>query len=58
MVRPLGREGAVAFLALPPPSHVGLGSRVPVAPNKTPAGADNPAGRQLNRRVEIVVATG
>jgi outer membrane protein OmpA-like peptidoglycan-associated protein len=26
-----------------------------VAPNATPAGADDPAGRAKNRRVEIVV---
>ncbi len=33
----------------------GLGERFPVAPNKTPAGRDNPGGRARNRRVEIVV---
>ncbi len=33
---------------------VGFGESRPVAPNEV-AGADNPAGRQLNRRVEIVV---
>ena len=37
---------------------VGLGSKVPVAPNTVPGGGDNPTGRQLNRRVEIVVGTG
>lgn len=33
----------------------GYGETRPVAPNTTPDGADNPAGRQLNRRVEIFV---
>lgn len=31
----------------------GLGKTKPVAPNTTPAGKDNPEGRQKNRRVEI-----
>jgi outer membrane protein OmpA-like peptidoglycan-associated protein len=31
----------------------GLGSADPVAPNTLPSGADNPAGRALNRRVTI-----
>jgi outer membrane protein OmpA-like peptidoglycan-associated protein len=35
----------------------GRGSTEPVAPNLTPEGEDNPEGRQLNRRVEIVVLT-
>jgi outer membrane protein OmpA-like peptidoglycan-associated protein len=35
----------------------GRGSTEPVAPNLTPDGEDNPEGRQLNRRVEIVVLT-
>ena len=33
----------------------GLGMTKPVAPNTTPDGKDDPAGRQKNRRVEIVV---
>jgi outer membrane protein OmpA-like peptidoglycan-associated protein len=33
----------------------GYGAAHPVAPNQKPNGQDNPAGRQLNRRVEIVV---
>jgi outer membrane protein OmpA-like peptidoglycan-associated protein len=33
----------------------GYGAARPVAPNQKPNGQDNPAGRQLNRRVEIVV---
>ena len=35
---------------------VGFGARDPVAPNKRPDGSDDPAGRQLNRRVTIVIA--
>ncbi|MCW5748602.1 MAG: OmpA family protein [Alphaproteobacteria bacterium] len=33
----------------------GLGMSRPVAPNTKPDGSDDPAGRQKNRRVEIVV---
>lgn len=40
---------AVAF------STRGLGAKQPVAPNTKPNGADDPEGRQKNRRVEIVV---
>ncbi|WP_448631769.1 OmpA family protein [Cellulomonas soli] len=36
---------------------VGWGETRPVAPNEI-NGADNPAGRQLNRRVEIVLPSG
>jgi outer membrane protein OmpA-like peptidoglycan-associated protein len=36
----------------------GLGAANPVAPNKLPNGADNPAGRQKNRRVEITIQKG
>lgn len=32
----------------------GFGRRRPVAPNQLPNGADNPDGRQRNRRVELV----
>ncbi|MDH3309027.1 MAG: OmpA family protein, partial [Acidimicrobiia bacterium] len=35
----------------------GRGADEPVAPNSNPDGSDNPEGRQLNRRVEIVVLT-
>jgi outer membrane protein OmpA-like peptidoglycan-associated protein len=34
----------------------GFGARNPVAPNTRPDGSDDPAGRQKNRRVSIVVA--
>jgi OmpA-OmpF porin, OOP family len=33
----------------------GFGETQPVAPNSNADGSDNPAGRQLNRRVEIVI---
>ena len=36
-------------------SSKGWGKTRPVAPNTTPDGADDPAGRQKNRRVEITV---
>jgi outer membrane protein OmpA-like peptidoglycan-associated protein len=36
----------------------GFGMRRPVAPNTKPDGSDDPAGRQKNRRVEIVVHKG
>ena len=34
----------------------GRGEADPVAPNTTADGHDNPAGRQQNRRVEILLA--
>ena len=33
----------------------GKGKRHPVAPNTTPDGRDDPDGRQLNRRVQILI---
>ena len=33
----------------------GLGESAPIAPNENEDGSDNPAGRQLNRRVEIFI---
>ena len=36
-------------------SSTGLGETRPVAPNTKPDGADDPEGRQKNRRVEIVI---
>jgi len=33
----------------------GLGESRPVAPNTNRDGSDNPAGRQLNRRVEVII---
>ncbi|MBV8770738.1 MAG: OmpA family protein [Deltaproteobacteria bacterium] len=35
----------------------GYGKTRPIAPNRNPDGSDNPAGRQKNRRVEIVINT-
>lgn len=35
---------------------VGYGASRPVAPNTKPDGSDDPAGRQRNRRVELVMA--
>jgi outer membrane protein OmpA-like peptidoglycan-associated protein len=35
----------------------GYGKSRPIAPNTNPNGSDNPAGRQKNRRVEIVIDT-
>jgi outer membrane protein OmpA-like peptidoglycan-associated protein len=35
----------------------GRGDAEPIAPNTNPDGSDNPDGRQLNRRVEIIVLT-
>lgn len=35
----------------------GYGKRRPVAPNVTADGKDNPSGRRLNRRVEVIVDT-
>jgi outer membrane protein OmpA-like peptidoglycan-associated protein len=34
----------------------GYGEANPVAPNTTPNGQDNPAGRQQNRRVEVIIS--
>lgn len=34
---------------------VGFGEQRPVAPNEASDGSDNPAGRQLNRRVELII---
>ena len=36
-------------------SSVGLGSSAPIALEQNPHASDNPAGRQENRRVELVV---
>jgi outer membrane protein OmpA-like peptidoglycan-associated protein len=33
----------------------GFGARDPVAPNRHPDGSDNPDGRQLNRRVTVLI---
>ncbi|WEZ85749.1 OmpA family protein (plasmid) [Rhizobium sp. 32-5/1] len=33
----------------------GKGERFPVAPNETAGGVDDPKGRQLNRRVQLII---
>lgn len=48
----LTREGGVPAADI---LTLGFGERRPVAPNTHPDGRDNPEGRQLNRRVEILV---
>lgn len=52
------RDWLVAAGALPAGTPVrGYGKTRPVAPNTTADGRDDPAGRQKNRRVEVVVDT-
>ncbi|VEG29198.1 OmpA family protein [Actinomyces howellii] len=46
----LRAQGVTATL-----ESAGYGETQPVAPNENPDGTDNPAGRQLNRRVEVFV---
>lgn len=36
-------------------STIGFGARNPVAPNRKPDGTDDPEGRQLNRRVTLII---
>lgn len=42
---------------LPRPETRAYGETRPAAPNEKPDGSDDPAGRQVNRRVEIIVRT-
>ncbi|MFY9822360.1 MAG: OmpA family protein [Thermoanaerobaculia bacterium] len=50
------RNWLAAHGALPPSTPTkGWGKRKPVASNTKPGGADDPAGRQKNRRVEVVL---
>jgi outer membrane protein OmpA-like peptidoglycan-associated protein len=52
------RDWLVAQRYLPAATPiVGYGKAQPVAPNTKPDGSDDPAGRQKNRRVEVVVET-
>ena len=46
----LSKNGVSATL-----DATGYGETKPVAPNENPDGSDNPAGRALNRRVEIYI---
>lgn len=48
----------VAHNVTAPIATRGSGESRPVVPNTNPDGSDNPANRQKNRRVEIVVKTG
>jgi len=50
------KDWLVAHGALPASTPTaGWGKRKPVAPNTRPDGSDDPAGRQKNRRVEVVL---
>jgi outer membrane protein OmpA-like peptidoglycan-associated protein len=50
------KDWLVAHGALPASTPTaGWGKRYPVAPNARPDGSDDPAGRQKNRRVEVVL---
>jgi outer membrane protein OmpA-like peptidoglycan-associated protein len=49
----LVQRGAVS----PDTRIVAYGKRKPIAPNQKPDGSDDPAGRQKNRRVEVVIDT-
>jgi outer membrane protein OmpA-like peptidoglycan-associated protein len=50
------RDWLVARGALPARSPIqGWGERRPIAPNTKPDGSDDPAGRQKNRRVAVVL---
>lgn len=50
------KDWLVAKGALPATTPIqGWGRRRPIAPNARPDGSDDPAGRQKNRRVEVVL---
>jgi OOP family OmpA-OmpF porin len=57
----LARARAIAneliFNGVPPErlTVIGLGESQPAAPNSHPDGTDNPQGRALNRRVDVVI---
>jgi outer membrane protein OmpA-like peptidoglycan-associated protein len=52
------QEWLVAHMYLPASTAIqGYGKKRPVAPNTNADGSDNPAGRQKNRRVEVVLDT-
>jgi outer membrane protein OmpA-like peptidoglycan-associated protein len=52
------RDWLAAHNALPAATPIkGYGKTVPIAPNTTSDGKDDPAGRQKNRRVEVVFAS-
>jgi len=52
------RDWLAAHNFVPPSLPIkGYGASRPVAPNTKPDGTDNPQGRALNRRVEVVIKT-
>lgn len=52
------RDWLVSRKATAPGTPIaGFGKRKPIAPNANADGSDNPDGRALNRRVEVVIAT-
>lgn len=52
------KDWLVAQQAVPAAATIkGFGKTKPVAPNTKPDGSDDPAGRQKNRRVEVVIDT-
>lgn len=52
------KQWLVARKAVPEGTKVvAYGEKKPIAPNEKPDGADDPEGRQKNRRVEVVVDT-
>jgi outer membrane protein OmpA-like peptidoglycan-associated protein len=52
------KDWLVAQQAVPASTAIkGFGKTRPVAPNANPDGSDNQAGRQKNRRVEVVIDT-
>ena len=56
--RPQDRRGHARPLGkCRPPQETVTGKTRPVAPNQYPDGADDPDGRQRNRRVEVVINT-
>lgn len=52
------QSGLASHKVTAPMTTRGWGESKPVVPNTNPDGTDNPANRQKNRRVEIVVKTG
>jgi outer membrane protein OmpA-like peptidoglycan-associated protein len=52
----VSREGLNTAMLNTAMTTLGFGATNPVAPNAKPDGSDDPAGRQRNRRVEIVIS--
>lgn len=49
----LAEKGAIDRARM---SAEGMGAKKPIAPNTQPGGADDPNGRQRNRRVELIIS--